>query len=204
MMISATGTWKSKTEVDPLLQASIHQEDQQMRALAKQHAVSRNSRGFTLLEIIVVVVIIGLVLTIAIPRLYRHNPESILEQEARRLARKIELAGQEAMLKSSQLGLQIKENTYRFLRFEENKWVQPYEEILNQYKLKNEISMDLALEGIPIKIGTEQKKDAPQILILSSGEYSPFEIIFRNRSKTESYISLSVNQVGEISIQQRR
>lgn len=174
-----------------------------MRTLARLQKNHLQSKGFTLLEIIVVVVIIGLVLTIAIPRLYRHNPESILDEEARRLARKIELAGQEATLKSIQLGLHIKSDTYRFLRFEENKWVQYDHDILKQYKLKNEVSLDLNLEGLPLKLSKEDKQDTPQILILSSGEFSPFEITFRNRSKTDSSVTLTANPVGDIQFQRQ-
>jgi general secretion pathway protein H len=175
-----------------------------LRTLAEKYSTRANNKGFTLLEVLVVVVLIGIMLTVAIPRLYRHNPESMLDEEAKRLARKIELAGQEATMKSLQLGLLIKADAYQFLRFENNKWVDYDQDVLQKYKLKNEVSMDLALEGLPIKIGSEQKKDAPQILILSSGEYSPFEIIFRNRGKTDSFVTVSVNPVGDINIQQQK
>ncbi|MFA7094968.1 MAG: type II secretion system minor pseudopilin GspH [Gammaproteobacteria bacterium] len=146
------------------------------------------SRGFTLLELLAVIVIIGIIITFAVLSVDTGSRAQAVEQEARRLAALIGMAAEEAVFQSQELGLRVTERGYIFLTFQDNTW-HPLDtdQMLRPRELPADIGVELIVEQLPAKLGTadeeedEQNKSraqepAPQILILSSGELTPFEI----------------------------
>lgn len=70
-----------------------------------------NERGFTLIEVIVVLALIGLVAVLVLPRGLREAPNAAaLEAEAQNLAGVIRLARQQAILKGSSSAISIKKD----------------------------------------------------------------------------------------------
>lgn len=156
--------------------------------------------GFTLLEVLLVIFIISLILTVAVPRLFHDDPDTVLMDEARRLARKLELANQEATFRNLQIGVLINPDEYRFLYFEKDKWLPLDHDILKPYRLKNGIAMNLIVEGFPQSLESKEKGDKPQIAILSNGEFTPFELKFRFTQQYDLQADLQVNPLGEIKL----
>jgi len=82
----------------------------------------RSAAGFTLLEMLVVLLIVGL-LTAAVALAPSRNRRSGLAEEAQRLATLLESAGDEAQVRSSEIAWQPGRGGYRFyLRDDGGQW----------------------------------------------------------------------------------
>jgi general secretion pathway protein H len=145
-------------------------------------------RGFTLLEVLVVMLIIGIVLSVAVLSLNGDKHE--LEDEARRLQALITLTGQEAVLQSKELALQFSDDGYEFQAYDGEKW-QPLEndETLRARTLPDDLVLEYRADGdkMTLGIGDDDEKAPPRIYFLSSGEVSPFELTLRRRGGSEAY-----------------
>ena len=157
----------------------------------------RNQGGFSLLELIIVLVIIG-ILVAAVTMTLGDKRADDLRLEARRLSARIAMASDEAILTGSELGMQISRESYRFLTLEEDKWQQlsNTESHLRDHTLPPEMLMRLEIEGLFPSFSEQQKVSElfsdkedddkapdedelikPQLFILSSGELNPFRLL---------------------------
>lgn len=173
------------------------------------------ARGFTLLELLVVVVIVAILFTYTTLAIRSDSPEDIIKKEAQRMERLVQLALEESILRGEEYGLEIFLDGYRFLRFNKNQW-QPLsdDKILRQRELPLDMEVEVSLEDTEIiidpassalsgqkldlnvdaKLGADNdekedsKKTKPQIYLLSSGEITPeFEVRFYILGIEESY-----------------
>jgi general secretion pathway protein H len=164
---------------------------------------SNRQAGFTLLELLVVVVIVAILFTYTTLAIRSDTPEDIIKQEAHRMERLVQLALEESILRGEEYGLEIYLDGYRFLRFDvdKNSW-QPLtdDKILKQRELPLDMEMEMVLEDTEIiidlasdpmseqildldtdsdKTDEDEKKAKPQIFLLSSGEITPeFDVRF--------------------------
>ena len=167
--------------------------------------------GFTLLELLVVVVIVAILFTYTTLAIRSDSAEDIIKKEAQRMERLIELALEESILRGEEYGLEIYLDGYRFLRFTENQWLPLSDDkILRERELPLEMELEMRLEETEIVIElasepmTEQKLDLdaesdgdkkdkkeikPQIYLLSSGEITPeFDVRFYITGVETSYL----------------
>jgi general secretion pathway protein H len=142
--------------------------------------------GFTLVEIMVVVFIIAMIITVVGLRGGNARERQALHEEALRLQQLVTLASEEAVLGSRQIGMLFEEDGYRFVLLDGQRWRTLDDDgFLRPRQLPEDISLLLTVEGrrdalvIP---GAETGSAAPQILLLSSGESTPFVVELRNRS----------------------
>jgi len=144
----------------------------------------RRQTGFTLLEVLVVVLIIGIVLSVAVISLPADH-EKALQTEAERIDALIGLAQQEAIIQDRELALEIKRDGYRFLILENDAWTPMSDSSFRPRTLEEPIRLDLIMEGIPLLAQDEEQGRGnandknPRIFILSSGELSEFTISVR-------------------------
>jgi len=75
------------------------------------------SAGFTILEVLLVVFLIGIMAQIIVPNIMQDLPEAQVQSEARRIAAKLAYLRSEARLQSAEYGLEFdpKANAYRIL-----------------------------------------------------------------------------------------
>lgn len=161
---------------------------------------SAMQRGFTLLEMMVVVLIVGVMATFASLSIGSRVNEDKLENEARRLEAIIRLASEEAEAKGVEIGLRFTDGGYRLLALDSSKQWQDYEASgpLHRRTLQGPFALDLRVDGRPIVLPPEltpeqelalaasatlksqRENDAaritPQVLLLSSGELTPFAV----------------------------
>ncbi len=173
------------------------------------------AHGFTLLELLVVVVIVAILFTYTTLAIRSDSPEDIIKKEAQRMERLVQLALEESILRGEEYGLEIFLDGYRFLRFNKNQW-QPLsgDKILRQRELPLDMEVEVRLEDTEIVIDPassalsgqkldlnveaelgadsdekeDSKKTRPQIYLLSSGEITPeFEVRFYILGIEDSY-----------------
>jgi general secretion pathway protein H len=139
-------------------------------------------RGFSLLELLVVIVIISILFTFTTLAIRGTSPEELIETEAQRLDRLLQLALEEAILKGQEYGLEFKTDRYRFLLYFENTW-QPLDndDLLRERQLPENMELELEIEQIDVLVeedsadtGKEdEERPDPQVFLLSSGEITP-------------------------------
>ncbi len=176
----------------------------------KDVALDRQN-GFTLLELLVVVVIVAILFTYTTLAIRSDTPEEIIKKEAQRMERLVQLALEEAILRGEEYGIEIFLDGYRFLRFDvtENRWLPLSDDkILRQRELPLEMELEMNLEDTEIVIelasepmseqeldlnidndeNDEDEKAKPQIFLLSSGEITPeFDVRFYILGIEDSY-----------------
>ena len=147
-----------------------------MRSVIPQHGIRQ--QGFTILEMLVVLLIIGIVISMATLSVGGNEARG-LRDEAERLATLLELAEQESILNGREMALQVDEQGYRFLVPDDNgdKWVALVDsDVFRQRELPPGMRLKAEVEGLTAKENVFGETEAIQILILSSGEVSPFNI----------------------------
>ena len=163
-----------------------------------------NSRhnGFTLIEILVAMVIIGIVLGVALLRLNNNDSETELKQESGRLARMMELADQQAIFSAQEIGLLLKNDGYEFLAYDgESKWQALDDDLLKKKKLPEQVDIKLNIDGAEISFNrSADDEDIPQIVFYSSGEWTAFELEFSNRYGSNTRFVLSNIKTGELEL----
>lgn len=163
-------------------------------------------RGFTLLEVMLVLLLMGLAAGYVIFNAFATDPAEQLEREARRMQVVVDMASDFAVLNQQQLGIYIDEEnrTYHFMQLnEEDEWqfiegnplykpitlTEPFFFTLNLDDLpwqsedrlfdREMFDSSLSVNDKDIEIGDEQPPPPPpQILIMSSGEITPFSLVF--------------------------
>lgn len=130
--------------------------------------------GFTLLELLVVLVIVGITLSFAVLSLDLRSDKDIVVEEARRIAALMQLASDEAVIQGRELAMQFDGNEYRFLMLNNDSWqVIESDEVLRERNLAKGLRAELEIEGRGKKRGTA---GGELIYFYSSGELSPFSL----------------------------
>lgn len=159
---------------------------------------SNQENGFTLLELLVVIVIISVLFSFMALSIRGGSPEESIKEEAHRLNQLIQLALEEAVLRNTEYGLEFTTHGYQFLQLEEDAWqVVSEDKLLRKRELPHEMEIELALEQIDVVISGKQeeseedseKKLQPQVFLMSSEEISPeFSVRFTIPGIETSYL----------------
>lgn len=142
----------------------------------------RDAKGFTLIEVMVVVVLIAIVTSLAVVRI--DPPDAGPEREARRLARVLDMARRTAVLEGRTLGLVVSSGGYRFVRRGSRGWQRgafPDDDALRTHRLAEGLRLNVDTGELPgpREPGADDETGRPHLLILSSGEITPFEFEVR-------------------------
>jgi general secretion pathway protein H len=132
-----------------------------------------------------------------------------IEQETGRLRGMIDLLHEEALMQSRDYGLMFTETGYRFYVFDYQtlEWVQAQgDRLLQPHELRPLLSMVLVLDGREVDLETDfESQDIenaePQVMLLSSGEVTPFEIEM-SRDGVEGRFDLEVALDGKVTVAQ--
>jgi general secretion pathway protein H len=161
--------------------------------------------GFTLIEVMLVLLLMGLATSYVMFNGFSVNQEDRLKEQVRRFQVIVDMASDYAVLNQLQMGIRIEEsdNKYVFMALDDDDRWQLIEgnPLYAEQTLPEQFSLSLNLEDLPweeeerlfdreifdeklslddaqVNIGDEEEKPLPppQILIMSSGEITPFSL----------------------------
>ena len=200
--MSATGTW---TPSRPARVPAIPN-----RTAVKTPA-RRCSRGFTLIEILVVVVIIGIVTVGALLSMSFIGSDRQLHTEGERLVDLMNYAQEQGELQTRELGLYCTDHSYKFLAFDarRNLWVTiDDDDALRARTLPDAIRLHLDVEGREVvlaSVADEQKKKIapadlqPHVMIFSNGDLTSFRVTL-GREGTQQTVTVLPDRQGRIRV----
>jgi general secretion pathway protein H len=179
------------------------------------HLATANSRnnyqsGFSLLEIMVVIVIIGIMVSLATLSIGSATDDGV-DEHSRRFEALLELAIEEASIEGREIGLRFYQHGYEFSArvpaVDKDGlpiWIwEPLERdrLLKPRDLGEDIALDLELEDKEIVLEYERNTEetyVPQIFVFSSGDISPPFMVRIRTSFNSAGIKLAVNELGEV------
>lgn len=153
----------------------------------------RVSSGFTLLEILVVVVVISIFFLAFSLSINLTGRDRGLEKEIDRLVALVDLAAEEAVLQGREYGVWFDRESYEFfvLSPDTRTWISAREdEYFRPRQLEEDLEFKLWLEGRQVVLGDPLNPEDPRphIMILSSGELTPFELHLERAFTDDSYV----------------
>jgi len=167
-------------------------------------------RGFSLIEILVVIVIIGIVMSMAVLSLTLVGGDRDVRDEALRMVSLIEVAQDESMLQGREFGLELMQGSYRFVELDpiSGQWTEVIgDDTLRQRELPEELELALYLEDRQVLLRADPASTdddessvesyAPHVLIYSSGDVTPFELRFL-RDIDDASIAIRADLTGTI------
>ena len=167
----------------------------------------RQCTGFTLLELMVVLVLIGIIFSFAMLSLGGDDVARMMERETRRLVTLLDMAGEEAVIRGEDLGVHFTDTGYAFMVLRQNSWADVTNDpLLKPRDLPAGIDLDLEIEEEPPQVGeSDPDKDkerddtpTPQVYILSSGEMTPFTMTLQSEQSVMRY-TLTASVLGNLT-----
>lgn len=153
--------------------------------------MGRLCRGFTLIELMVVIVLIGVLLGM-VSLAGGKSPARQARQEASVLIAQIHRLRELAVAEGREYGLKVEENGYQAYRFNPPHWLPTGA----GQRLPSELLWRLEVSGQPAQLG--RRFEQPQILLLSSDESSAFVLYFEDAEGP--LLSLSSDGFGDPEI----
>lgn len=162
------------------------------------HGSYRGERGFTLLEVLAVLFIIGIIASFVGLSVGQRSSRAA-QEEAERLYGLVQVAGEESVLQGRELAVELTRESYRFLELaNDNQWVLVEGDALfRERKFPPDVNIELLVEGSPASF--EDEKNLPRIFILSSGELTDFEISFSLEDEKAYILRGTINGKLELS-----
>ena len=163
------------------------------QSLPNRNPLRRNDAGFSLLELLVVLVIIGILVSLLTLSTGFVSEDSELRREAERFEALIQMASEESMLHGYEMGLRFYRRAYEFsiLWDESGEWAPLGDDrLFRPREVSDAFELDLEIEGRNVVLEFEPDEKGgyePQVFILSSGDVTPFMVRFREAFSSDGY-----------------
>ena len=171
----------------------------------------RVQRGFTLIELMVVVVIIGMVVAGTVLAIGSGNSDTQLEQERDRLVAMTQYVRERGELQTREYGLRMTPDSYQYVVYEprNGEWqLDDLDDSLHKRQLPKGLRFSLVVEGREVvidplpELGQLHSSVAdltPQVMLFSNGDTSDFALTLTRTVGARS-VTLKSAEDGKISV----
>lgn len=149
----------------------------------------RRCRGFTLLELMIVLVLVGVLLSM-VTFAVGANPARAARQDGEAIVRLVQQLRDRAVLEGVEYGVRLSTDGYRAVRLAGQDW----QAVSGLYAWPAELRLRLEQEGQFMSLGADQ--GPAQLLALSSDESNEFSLTFFIQGKT--VLRLSSDGIGQV------
>ena len=161
------------------------------------------ARGFTLIEILVVVAIIAVVSVGVLLSVNLTGRDRDLETESNRLYTLFNYAREQAELQTREYGVRFDDDGYEFLTYDNHQglWRDVSEDdALVPRKLPDGLDVRLTVEARPVvlKRPPSDKEKTPQVMIFSNGDLTTFAATLERDGGVRS-VTVDEDQKGEVT-----
>lgn len=163
-------------------------------------------RGFTLIEIVVVLFIIGLVTTIILLKFPNTQKETV-RTTANQTKGLVILAREKAMLSPAVIGMDVQNQSVRFYELvtdtsyaQQSRW-EPFMVAQKNWQVTIKSPLYFSIAASPdaqINVQDQTTGISPQVIFWPSGEMTPFVLTINDAEKT--HYQLSGTYVGDVQL----
>ncbi|OLQ81093.1 type II secretion system protein GspH [Photobacterium proteolyticum] len=178
--------------------------------------MKKRAAGFTLIEILLVLVLLA-TSAVAVIVTLPESQEDKVKEEAARFHHLVQLLGEDALLNGIDYGVRIERNRYQFLQLTSQDW-QPIQEsrFFTEVEMDEDIKLIVDIGGYSwqdkdrlFKPGslfdedlfaeqTDKKKiKPPQVVVMASGEYTPFSLEFEVDGENQFW-RVQADELGQL------
>ena len=155
--------------------------------------------AFTMIELLVVMLIIGILINFIAVNINRNTPLEELKTEADRFISLARLASEEALIRSELIGISISNDSYHFLYRGEKEWFPIDDNVFRERTLPKNINIEVNTDKMNGNSMQDTQQDLPNIIFFASGEMTPFELIFSSQVILDFY-RINGAETGELTV----
>lgn len=137
-------------------------------------------KGFTLIEVLVVVVVISILMSVIVAGFVGADKEQSFRGFAERMALRVEMARDRAIQTNHEWGVFVEPESIRFAEFDPvtGEWLDRVERPFRIEQTDDDFRYTVKVEAYPGQdaLATEDDEDLPAIVLFSSGEVTPFTL----------------------------
>lgn len=182
--------------------------------------MKKKNLGFTLIEIMLVIVLLALA-SVAVVMNLPDTKQDLAKEQAQRFYYRLQLLNESAILNGKDFGLTVDSDkkSYRYLVLEADGWQVLEDKIYTETALEEGLSIDVELgsnawsnneslfsqeslfdEDMFSEYEEEDKIEPPELLVLSSGEVTPFSVSIYPEGNRENGWLVDVQESGVIRL----
>jgi general secretion pathway protein H len=164
------------------------------------------SKGFTLIEILVVLVIMAVVISLAVLSINTTGRDAQLDEESRRIEGLVDILHERALLEGRDFGLRIEPSAYEFVVYapDRDRWLTLNDEHEFRHRdLPKGVSFQLEMDSVAVVLKpanqgglSDGAPPPPQVAIAASGEGTPFRLTLL-REATQARASVDGDAFGK-------